>query len=245
MAAAVAPIAEQPGASDEQPLPVADFGVDPTVSLLTITKPTPDAKLGLVMTAGASPKVHSLSPDGLAAAAGLMVGDAILTVNRAPVDTDVMAQQAMQQAPKSVTLGFLRNAAGPPGRWLAGDNPWCSSCEVFMVSSCCLCVGLTSVAQTVDMSGSTLAITGPMWTLNVATEFPSPLLFVCCPLMPILKLVSYLGSGVGVMRVRNEIRKRDNIPDEADFLGPICCPMCATAQLMVHEQKLRHGALHK
>ena len=243
--AAVAPIAAQPGASDEQPLPVADFVVDPTVSLLTITKPTPDAKLGLVMTAGASPKVHSLSPDGLAAAAGLMVGDAILTVNRAPVDTDVMAQQAMQQAPKSVTLGFLRNAAGPPGRWLAGDNPWCSSCEVFMVSSCCLCVGLTSVAQTVDMSGSTLAITGPMWTLNVATEFPSPLLFVCCPLMPILKLVSYLGSGVGVMRVRNEIRKRDNIPDEADFLGPICCPMCATAQLMVHEQKLRHGALHK
>ena len=106
--AAVAPIAAQPGASDEQPLPVADFVVDPTVSLLTITKPTPDAKLGLVMTAGASPKVHSLSPDGPAAAAVLMVGDAILTVNHAPVDTDVTAQQAMRQAPESVTLGFLQ-----------------------------------------------------------------------------------------------------------------------------------------
>ena len=37
MVAAVAPIAAQPGASDEV--------VDPTVSLLTITKLTPDAKL--------------------------------------------------------------------------------------------------------------------------------------------------------------------------------------------------------
>ena len=60
------------------------------------------------MTAGASPKVHSLSPDGPAAAAVLMVGDAILTVNHAPVDTDVTAQQAMRQAPESVTLGFLQ-----------------------------------------------------------------------------------------------------------------------------------------
>ena len=129
MAAAVAPIAAQPGASDEQPLPVADFVVDPTVSLLTITKPTPDAKLGLVMTAGASPKVHSLSPDGLAAAAGLMVGDAILTVNRAPVDTDVTAQQAMRQAPELVTLGFLQAATERDGR----PRRLPSS------SACCLC----------------------------------------------------------------------------------------------------------
>ena len=65
---------------------------------LVVRKPTPDAELGFVMTVGASPKVGSLSPDGLAASAGLHIGDRIRKVNEARVDTDDTALLAIRNA---------------------------------------------------------------------------------------------------------------------------------------------------
>ena len=107
----VHPIATQP--AEEQPLPTATpVPSDENgriVTVITITKPNPDAELGLVMTTGVSPKVLSFTPGpNLAAAAGFEVGDEILSVNGMPADTDATAAQAMKQATDTVAISVAR-----------------------------------------------------------------------------------------------------------------------------------------
>ena len=71
--------------------------------VLVLVKPTTDAKCG-VRLEGPGAVVTKLTPDSLAAAAGVLVGDRLVSVNGVPIDNFETGGRRLQQAAGKVEL---------------------------------------------------------------------------------------------------------------------------------------------
>jgi len=144
----------------------------PSDMVVTIQRPDPSIRLGMVLASTANavsgqpsaPLIHVLEPDGLAAASGqLYVGDVIKAVNGTPVTTDDEAKRLIGESEGAISLTIARPPKAPP----AGSKPNAMGKA-----------GLTT-GTTVTAEGQTLHVKlalekGDQVGINVSTEDGAP-----------------------------------------------------------------------
>ena len=90
--------------------------------VLVLVKPTTDAKCG-VRLEGPGAVVTKVTPDSVAAAAGVVVGDRLVSVNGVPIDNFETGGRRLQQAAGKVELCVERGGQAPAGLPLPPPPP--------------------------------------------------------------------------------------------------------------------------